>query len=74
MQERLLDSVSVVTHPKDARRIGRQLNDFEKRQLVEWTPRVADFLKHDDENRIYDDIFGAYRDEEANYSTCVFPA
>jgi SAM-dependent methyltransferase len=73
MQERLLDSVSVVTHPKDARRIGRQLNDFEKRQLVEWTPRVGDFLKHDDENRTYDDVFGAYRDEEANYGTCVFP-
>src|SRR5439155_11942656 len=21
----------------------------------------------------YDDVFGAYRDEQANYSTCVFP-
>ena len=23
--------------------------------------------------RTYDDVFGTYRDEEANYSTCVFP-
>lgn len=63
----------LVTHPKDASKIGHQLNDFEERQLVEWTPRPGDFLKHDDENRTYDDVFGAYRDEEANYSTCVFP-
>src|SRR4029079_7234795 len=32
-----------------------------------------DFLKHDDEKRTYDDVFGTYRDEQANYSTCVFP-
>jgi len=63
----------LVTHPKDASKIGHQLNEFEQRQLVEWTPRVDDFLKHDDENRTYDDVFGAYRDEQANYSTCVFP-
>jgi SAM-dependent methyltransferase len=63
----------LVTHPKDAGKIGHQLNEFEERQLVEWTPRVDDLLKHDDENRTYDDVFGAYRDEQANYSTCVFP-
>ena len=63
----------LVTHPKDASKIGHQLNEFEQRQLVEWTPRADDFLKHDDENRTYDDVFGAYRDEQANYSTCVFP-
>jgi SAM-dependent methyltransferase len=63
----------LVTHPKDARDIGRELNEFERRQLVEWTPRVEDFLKHDDENRTYDDVFGPYRGEYDNYSTCVFP-
>jgi len=63
----------LVTHPKDAGKIGHELNEFEQRQLVEWRPRVDDFLKHDDENRTYDDVFGAYRDEHANYSTCVFP-
>jgi SAM-dependent methyltransferase len=63
----------LVTHPKDATRIGHQLNEFEQRQLVEWRPRAGDFLKHDDEDRTYDDVFGTYRDECANYSTCVFP-
>ena len=63
----------LVTHPRDASTIGHQLNQFERRQLVEWTPRAVDFLKHDDENRTYDDVFGAYRGEQANYSTCVFP-
>jgi SAM-dependent methyltransferase len=63
----------LVTHPRNARTIGHELNEFEQRQLVEWAPRPDDFLKHDDENRTYDDVFGAYRDEEANYSTCVFP-
>ncbi len=63
----------LVTHPKDAGKIGRSLNEFEQRQLVEWTPRADDFLKHDDENRTYDDVFGTYRHEQANYSTCVFP-
>ncbi len=63
----------LVTHPKDAGKLGHQLNEYEQRQLVEWTPRADDFLKHDDENRTYDDVFGAYRDEQANYSTCVFP-
>ena len=63
----------LVTHPKDASNLGHQLNEFEERQLVEWTPRVEDLLKHDDENRTYDDVFRAYRDEQANYSTCVFP-
>ena len=63
----------LVTHPKDASEIGHRLNEFEQRQLTEWTPRAEDFLKHDDENRTYDDVFGTYRDEQANYSTCVFP-
>jgi SAM-dependent methyltransferase len=63
----------LVTRPKDARGIGHALNEFEQRQLVEWTPRPVDFLKHDDESRTYDDVFGTYRDEQANYSTCVFP-
>ncbi len=63
----------LATHPQDAGNIGHELNEFERRQLVEWAPRPADFLKHDDENRTYDDIFGAYRSELASYSTCVFP-
>src|SRR5215469_5450730 len=63
----------LVTHLKDAGKIGHELNEFEQRQLVEWAPRADDLLKHDDENRTYDDVFGAYRDEQANYSTCVFP-
>ena len=63
----------LVTQPRDARKIGHQLNQFEERQLVEWTPQPSDFLKHDDEKRTYDDVFGTYRDEQANYSTCVFP-
>jgi SAM-dependent methyltransferase len=63
----------LAAHPKEASRIGRELNEFEQRQLVEWTPAANDFLKHDDENRTYDDVFGAYRGEHANYSTCVFP-
>jgi hypothetical protein len=64
----------LVTQPKDASRIGHDLNQFEQRQLIEWTPQPTDFLKHDDEKRTCDDVFGAYRDEQANYSTCVFPA
>jgi SAM-dependent methyltransferase len=63
----------LATHPADASRIGHDLNEFERRQLVEWTPKAADFLKHDDENRTYDDVFGPYRSEFDNYSTCVFP-
>ena len=63
----------LVTQPKDASKIGHELNQFEQRQLIEWTPRPSDFLKHDDEKRTYDDVFGTYRDEQANYSTCVFP-
>jgi cyclopropane fatty-acyl-phospholipid synthase-like methyltransferase len=62
-----------VTHLEDASGIGLGLNEFERRQLVEWTPRQDDFLKHDDENRTYDDVFGTYRGEHANYSTCIFP-
>lgn len=63
----------LVTHPKDAGRIGHKLNEFEQRQLVEWTPKADDFLKHDDENRTYDEVFGPYRGEHDNYSSCVFP-
>jgi SAM-dependent methyltransferase len=63
----------LVTQPKDASKIGHELNQFEQRQLIEWTPQASDFLKHDDEKRTYDDVFGTYRDEQANYSTCVFP-
>ena len=63
----------LAAHPKDARRIGAALNEFEQRQLVEWRPTATDFLKHDDENRSYDDVSGAYRGEQDNYSTCVFP-
>jgi len=63
----------LVTRPKDASGIGHELNQFEQRQLIEWAPQQNDFLKHDDEKRTYDDVFGAYRDEQANYSTCVFP-
>jgi cyclopropane fatty-acyl-phospholipid synthase-like methyltransferase len=63
----------LVTHPRDAGDIGHALNEFEQRQLVEWTPKAEDFLKHDDENRTYDDVFGRYRGEDDNYSTCVFP-
>ena len=61
------------THPADASRIGHELNEFERRQLVEWRPKAVDFFKHDDENRTYDDVFGTYRSEFDNYSTCVFP-
>lgn len=63
----------LVTRPKDAGGIGHKLNQFEQSQLIEWAPQADDFLKHDDEKRTYDDVFGTYRDEEANYSTCVFP-
>ena len=63
----------LVAQPKDASKIGHELNQFERRQLIEWTPRPSDFLLHDDEKRTYDDVFGTYRDEQANYSTCVFP-
>jgi cyclopropane fatty-acyl-phospholipid synthase-like methyltransferase len=63
----------LMAHPKDAGAIGWRLNEFEKRQLVEWTPGEDDYLKHDNVNRTYDDVFGTYRDENANYSTCVFP-
>lgn len=63
----------LATHPKDATKIGHELNEFERRQLVEWKPKAGDFLKHDDENRTYDDVFGPFRGELDNYSTCVFP-
>src|SRR5215813_4662700 len=63
----------LASNPKDAAKIGHALNEFERRQLVEWAPKVDDFLKHDDEHRTYDDVFGAYRNELDNYSTCVFP-
>ena len=49
------------------------MNEFERRQLLEWVPKTADFLKHDDELRTYDDVFGSYRSELDHYCTCVFP-
>jgi hypothetical protein len=58
----------LVTHPKDARKIGYALNEFEKRQLVERAQKVDDFLKHDDENRTYDEVFGPI---EASKTTTV---
>jgi hypothetical protein len=63
----------LVTHPRDAGDIGYTLNEFEQRQLVEWTPKSEDSLKHDDENRTYDDLFAQYCGENDYYSTCVFP-
>jgi cyclopropane fatty-acyl-phospholipid synthase-like methyltransferase len=63
----------LATHPKHAGKIGHELNESEQRQLVEWAPKAGDFLKHDDENRTYDDVFGPYRGELDNYSTCIFP-
>ena len=63
----------LATNPKDAAKIGHELNEFERRQLVEWAPKADDFLKHDDQHRTYDDVFGPYRSEFDNYSTCVFP-
>ena len=63
----------LAAHPEDAAGIGHELNQFERRQLVEWQPKIEDFLKHDDEHRTYDDVFGPYRSETDNYSTCVFP-
>jgi hypothetical protein len=76
---RVVRSVQLVSlyappHPRDAGDIGHALNEFEQRQLVEWTPKAEDFLKHDDENRTYNDVFGQYRGENDNYSTCFFPA
>jgi hypothetical protein len=35
----------LVTHPRDAGDIDHALNEFEQRQLVEWTPKAEDFLK-----------------------------
>ena len=61
----------LVSHPRDASGIGHELNQFEQLQLVEWAPKPNDFLKHDDEERTYDDVFGIYRDEEVNYSACA---
>ena len=51
----------LVSRPKEASGIGHELNQFERRQLVEWQPKKEDFLKHDDEDRTYDDVFGPYR-------------
>jgi SAM-dependent methyltransferase len=63
----------LATHLKDADAIGHSLNEFERRQLVEWKLWSADFRKHDDESRTYDDVFGRYRSENDNYSACAFP-
>jgi SAM-dependent methyltransferase len=62
----------LMVHPKDASDIGHELNEFERRQLVEWVRRPEEALQHDDENRGWDDVF-RYRDPRRNYSTCVFP-
>jgi hypothetical protein len=35
----------LATHPKDAMGIGHGLNEFERRQLIEWAPKRADILK-----------------------------
>ena len=32
----------LATHLKDAADIGHALNEFERRQLVEWMPRASD--------------------------------
>ncbi|WP_018291272.1 methyltransferase domain-containing protein [Verrucomicrobium sp. 3C] len=63
----------LVTHPKDAEEIGHELNKFERRQLVEWIPKLGDLLKHDDQNHTYDDVFRLYLGENEHYCTCVFP-
>jgi hypothetical protein len=47
-------------------KLGHQLNEFEQRQLVECAPRADDFLRHDDESRTCEDVFGTYRDEQAD--------
>jgi SAM-dependent methyltransferase len=62
-----------VTHLKDVDDLGHSLNEYERRQLAEWMPRLSDFRKHDDENRTYDDVFGRHRDENDNYSAGAFP-
>ena len=62
----------LMVNPRDASGIGRKLNQFERRQLVEWVQRPEDLLKHDNQNRGWDDVF-RYRDPGMNYSTCVFP-
>ena len=59
----------LASNPKDAAGIGHELNQFERSQLVEWQPKKEDFLKHDDEHRTYDDVFGPYRSETDNHST-----
>src|SRR5689334_8721216 len=63
----------LASRPRNASDIGHELNEFERRQLVEWVPKAVDFLKHDDEHRTYDDVFGSYRSELDHYCTCVFP-
>ena len=63
----------LATRPRNASDIGHELNEFERRQLVEWVPKAVDFLKHDDEHRTYDDVFGSYRSALDHYCTCVFP-
>src|SRR4051812_13801206 len=34
----------LATHPRHASDIGHELNEFERRQLVQWVPKAADFL------------------------------
>ncbi len=73
LQPAALRLVPLATHPKDAGRIGHELNEFERRQLVEWVPKAGDFLKHYDEYRTYHDVSGPYRDVLHNYSTAFSP-
>ena len=35
----------LASHPKDAAGIGHELNQFERRQLIEWQPKKEDFLE-----------------------------
>src|SRR6266404_4111982 len=62
-----------VTQTAFAGNIRNELTEYEESQRAAFTPAVNEFLKHDDENRTYDDVFGLYRGEHDNYSTCVLP-
>ena len=56
----------LVTHPRDAGDIGHALNEPEQRQLIEWTPKAEDFLKHDDEKSHVRRGVWSYRGEDDN--------
>lgn len=63
----------LATNPKRADAKGHRLNEFEERQLVDWKPGDSDFLKHDDEQRSYDDAFGPEFGVLGSYNSCTFP-